>query len=128
MALYVGDYQYDLGRVQPCLLLKSYLIEMGGLITRTSYDFDAQYLPTVFLANVDKKTEVKISCGANFRPRRMLLYLSELSYLSVYLPFTPTSSNYLLFLSEVKANSAIKKVKYVGESINAVKTQIWTNE
>ena len=127
MALYVSDYQFDLGKIQPCLLLKSYLVEIGGKISRTSYDFDSSYLPQVFFDNVAFKTSVKTSCSANFRPRKVLLYLDEFSYLSVQIPFLPTSINYLNFLAQVKANSLIKQVELIGEKISSQYTIVWSN-
>lgn len=127
MADYVGNYQFDLGIQQPCLLLKTYLIENGTLVTRTSYSFDADYLPLVFLNNVAIKNSVKTSCSVSFRPRRVHLYLDELTFLSVQLPFMPTSPNYVAFMAAVKANSAIIAVKTKGEKISSIHTVIWSN-
>ncbi len=127
MALYVGNYQLDLGKVQPALLLKSYLVEIGGKTSRTSTDFDSSYLPQIFFDNVLPKTKVKKSCSANFRPRRVHLYLDEFSYLSVQIPFSPISTNYLNFIAEVKANSLIKRVELIGEKISSQYTLIWSN-
>ena len=126
MAAYVGDYQFDLAIVQPCLLLKCYLVEIGGRSYRTSYDFDALYLPGVFLSNVSQKTEVKTSCSINFRPRRVHLYLEEFVYLSVQIPFLPTSSNYLNFIAEIKTAASICFVELIGEKINPYYTTIWS--
>lgn len=127
MANYVGDYQYDLGKLQPCLLLKVYLVEIGGQIARTSYDFDALYLPSIYLNNVAKRTEVRTSCSSNFRPRKTLLYLDEFSFLSVQVPFLPTSIGYLDFIAEIRANPLIKKIEIVGERISSIHTIIWSN-
>ncbi len=127
MAVYLGNYQFDLGQIQPALLLKSYLVEIGGNVSRTSTDFDSSYLPQVFFDNVLPKTRVKNSCNANFRPRKVLLYLDEFSYLSVQIPFLPTSSNYLNFLAEVRANPLIKQVELIGEKISSQYTLIWSN-
>ena len=127
MALYVSDYQFDLGKVQPCLLLKSYLVEIGGTISRTSYEFDSSYLPAIFLANVTKKTQVKTNCSATFRPRRVHLYLDEFKFLSIQIPFLPTSTNYLNFIAEIKTNPLIKQVELIGEKISSQYTLIWSN-
>lgn len=128
MAHYVADYQFDLGKTQLCLLLKSYLRDLNGDTRRTNYDFDAQVLPLTFQDYVLQKNEVKAYCTANFQPRRCHLYLSETTFLSVQLPFLPTSMNYLNFIAEAKANPDIKKIELVGERISNQYTLIWSNE
>jgi hypothetical protein len=123
MADYVGDYANDFNRVVGLTKLPVYLVTNTSLTTvlgtreNTSFEFDSQYLPSVFLNAVQPYTKGFPVCPINITPRFAKLYLTNDSYLRVELPFIPGSSSFNQFFIAVGANINILTIGIEGEAI-----------
>lgn len=127
MAIYVANYQSDLGRIYQKRTLFSNLIDsLSKTSFSTSYLFDSSYIPQVFKNKVLTKLEYKNSCFLNFQPRLFKLYLTETTYLSLPCPFMPTSTEYLLFQEQIISNPLIISWEIIGEVINDSLVQFLT--
>ena len=119
MAIYVADYQTDLGKLyQKRVLFSSLINNLSEISFTTTYDFDLPYLPQIFQSQTLTKLQYKNSCTLRFQPRLFRLFLTETKYLSLPCPFMPTSTNYLLFEQQIANNSLIIHVEKTGEIIS----------
>lgn len=95
MGVYIGDYQDDFGNIYKFTPIYVGIIDEVTLLTsrgrfeRTSFNFDREYLPQLFLDNVQLKQSRQAACNINdlLIKRFAKFYLSSTSYLKVELPF-----------------------------------------
>jgi hypothetical protein len=123
VADYIGDYTNDYNRTTGLARLQVYLIVDTSLTTsrgtreNTTFEFDSDYLPSIFLSSVQPFAPKDPNCPLTVTPRFAKLYLTNSSYLRVELPFRPGSSEFNQFFISAGANTNILTFGISGETI-----------
>lgn len=118
MAIYRGTYESDLGLSLASIKLEVYSV-VNSIRLATDETFDADYLPQVYKSNAQIVAPRFNLCDFPLgRIRYSKLFYNSTDFLHVDLPFSPGSSNYDQFFTDVFANSLIISVGLEGELIS----------